>query len=368
MTNMRSKIAAGQRGLTVPMLALFIVILLTFAALAVDLGVLYSARTGAQAAADAAALAGAFTFVTQPNAADKVQTAKDAAITVASQSSILGQAVSITAANIVVDPSKNRVSVTVPRTGANGITTYFAKVIGFNSVDVQANATAEAAKTATGTYCLKPFYMPAQFGVGCTGGTIFDANGQLNSQWVGQPVPSGGLWNEIDPSQWGMVDVGDLRGGNQLRTAIETCFDAEVVKCGDTYTTEPGRSVGPIMQGVDNLITNFGAVNADSWQSVGHYVDGETGAIKDTSRSLVVVPVWDCTLNITAGRPGTVTVAGFSIIFIDNVRHNGSSQGIAGHMVSATKCGAGGVGGGGGGGVTGTGPFATPVRLIQPGQ
>jgi Flp pilus assembly protein TadG len=365
-SQLRGSDVKRKHGFTVPMLALFIVILFAFAALAVDVGVLYTARTAAQHAADSAALAGAFTFRTQPTAVDKVAAAREAAIAVAAKSSVLGQPVTITAANVLVDTTKYRVTVTVPRTGANGITTYFAKVIGFDSVDVQAKATAEAAlNLTTGTYCLKPFYMPAQWGVGCTGGSIFDGNGQLQSQYVGAAIPNGGMWQQDPRTQddWGMIDVGNLRGGNQLRTAIETCFDANVIRCGDSFTVEPGRQVGPIMQGVDNLITDFNTVRADTWQSVGHYIDGETGAIKDTSRSLVVVPVWDCT-GVAHGRPGTVSVAGFGIVFIDNGTHNGSSQGVAGHMVSATRCAAGG-GAGGGGGVTGTGPLATPVRLIQ---
>src|ERR1044072_7870950 len=76
------------RGLTVPMLALFLVVLLVMAALAVDMGILYTARTSAQHAADAAALAGAFTFVTNPIASSIDATS--AALTSATKNSILG--------------------------------------------------------------------------------------------------------------------------------------------------------------------------------------------------------------------------------------------------------------------------------------
>ena len=40
-----------ERGMTLPLVALFIVVLFAFAALAIDLGILYTARTSAQARA-----------------------------------------------------------------------------------------------------------------------------------------------------------------------------------------------------------------------------------------------------------------------------------------------------------------------------
>src|SRR6266566_9804442 len=52
-----------QEGFVLVVLAIVLLALVGFLALAVDIGVLYSARTSAQGVADAAALAGAFTFI-----------------------------------------------------------------------------------------------------------------------------------------------------------------------------------------------------------------------------------------------------------------------------------------------------------------
>ena len=52
-----------QEGFVIAVLAIVLLALVGFLALAVDIGVLYSARTSAQGVADAAALAGAFTFI-----------------------------------------------------------------------------------------------------------------------------------------------------------------------------------------------------------------------------------------------------------------------------------------------------------------
>src|SRR5689334_2241102 len=104
----------NQRGSTIVMLAMFIVVLFVVAALAIDIGVLYTARTSAQHAADAAALAGAFTFVNTPSASQP-SAAQNAAVNIASQNSIMGQAVTIAPADVNVDLTNRRVTVTVSR-------------------------------------------------------------------------------------------------------------------------------------------------------------------------------------------------------------------------------------------------------------
>jgi uncharacterized membrane protein len=117
-----------ERGMTVPMLALFIVVLIFMAALAVDMGLLYTARTSAQHAADPAALAGAFTFVTNPTASSSDATS--AALTSATENSILGTPVARSEVQVteVLTPSytqPGRVTVSVTR----NINTAFARVI-----------------------------------------------------------------------------------------------------------------------------------------------------------------------------------------------------------------------------------------------
>ena len=76
-----------QKGYVIVTTALLLVVLLGFGALAVDVGLLYSARTAAQRAADAAALAGAFTFVVNPASAQP-STAYDNAMSTALSNNI----------------------------------------------------------------------------------------------------------------------------------------------------------------------------------------------------------------------------------------------------------------------------------------
>src|SRR5207249_8451002 len=79
-----------QEGYVVIVVAALLAALTGFLALAVDIGVLYSARTSAQEVADAAALAGAFTFSPYYPDSPQPQTASNHALRVALNHSVLG--------------------------------------------------------------------------------------------------------------------------------------------------------------------------------------------------------------------------------------------------------------------------------------
>jgi hypothetical protein len=107
----------------------------------------------------------------------------------------------------------------------------------------------------------------------------------------------------------------------------------------------------------------------DIWHGLGQYEDGATGVIYDTSRQVVVAPVWDnCCQTINPGTNGqTATIIGFVDLFIDGSKGGGD---VDAHLISTTPCaGFGGSGGGGGGaGVPPpnvSGPLGRPIRLVQ---
>src|SRR5262249_29423550 len=122
-------------------------------------GVLYTARTSAQHAADAAALAGAFTFVNSPSAIQP-DAAQEAAISAAGTNKILGQSVTISTGDVVVDTNKRQVTVTVARLGTSGVNTFFGKALGMSKASVQAQAMAQASASAGATRCIMPVYIP----------------------------------------------------------------------------------------------------------------------------------------------------------------------------------------------------------------
>jgi Flp pilus assembly protein TadG len=391
-----------ERGVTIIMVAISIFLLMAMAALAVDVGVLYTARTSAQHAADAAALAGAYTFTiatdTQPDSA------QNAAIAVAAKNAVMGQAVTLAPADVVVDIPNRRVTVTVHRAvGTNPINTFFASALGINAMGTEAKAVAEAAREGSASYCVKPVFMPntilapdADTKSACDAGhKIFNTDGTVTA-WaqglnaIGQcletrPTRPSDASGTLAPGQFFSLDFGS--GANTYRCTWGSCLnqcqvDTDVIQCGKPYPIKTGDMVGPTSQGVDNLIGN----PPDIWKGVDqYYPGGDTSKTTDTSRALAVVPVWDdCTPpgnTITTGTNGqTVNVLGFIKTFVDGqgkwqagcLGPTGAGSGGAGkpdwvkmHIVSQIPCSAAAGGGGGAAGTPATGPFGVPIRLVQ---
>ena len=127
------------------------------AAIAIDIGMLVSARTDAQRAADSAALAGASAFIDDPTNA--VTLAPDRAKDYAERHNVGTQPVSLVPAeDVEVIVAERRVRVTVRNIQARGnpMSTFFARVFGVGSVDIQAMAMAEAIP-ADAVGCLAPW-------------------------------------------------------------------------------------------------------------------------------------------------------------------------------------------------------------------
>lgn len=357
----------GERGVTLPLTALFLVVLFVFAAMAIDMGIAYTARTSAQHAADAAALAGAYTF--QNPTASQPSAAQSAAIVMASQSKILGAPVTINAADVAVDTTHQRVTVTVPRTGGNGIETFFARAFGWQKMNVVAHATGEFSTQAGGSHCVKPFFLPNTVlsslspSQACGSGQVIFSNGQVSSFVEGlwgtqlslRPInPSGAL----EPSQFFSIQLGGPGAATyqcQISQCLNTCPTAiETVQCGVGYPLQTGNMAGPTVAGVEQLI----GPEPDIWISDGQY-ETSTGNILDDSRSIIAVPVWDnCSQPISSGNAQQLlNVVGFVDLFVDGV----SGQNVTAHLVNAGACST-----SPGSGPSGTtGPYAIPIRLIQ---
>jgi Flp pilus assembly protein TadG len=373
---MRSRRREPEKGMTIAMVALCIVVFFAMAALAIDLGILYTARTSAQHAADAAALAGAFTFTN--SAAPQPDSATQAAIATAAANKILGTSAIVSAGNVIVDTGARRVTVTVPRTSAGGnpVDTFFARVLGHNSSDVSAKATAEAGFQGSASRCVKPIFLPntilsttkPPYPNACNANEIiFDANGNI-TDWAAAQLGSSMKIRPVSPSkaltssQFYSLDFGS--GGNTYRCAwgqcLNYCAGTSEIACGSRYPVETGEMNGPTKQGVDDLVGKPG----DRWISVGQYdVNGTT---MSTSKSLIVAPVWNnCDPNnqINPGTNGQqVEVIGFLELFVDGMQ----GQDVQAHLVAPIKCPRNGGGGGGEGNPNpSTGPYAIPVRLVQ---
>jgi Flp pilus assembly protein TadG len=382
-----------ERGMTLVVVCLLLFALLAIAAICIDLGILYTARTSAQHAADAGALAGASTFL--DNAAVQPEAAQQRAVAFANANKILGTGVSIGTGDVDVSYPTRTVTVTVSRLGANGISTFFARALGITTVPIQVRATAQASANATAANCVKPVFLPNTIfsslnpDAACTAGEkIFNSdfsltnwakNAQGNFKFAGQctPIRPTSPTGALLPGQFFSIDFGS--GGNTYRDVWGMCLNqvsgvtTEHVACGDRLPVETGNLQGPTNQGVTDLT----GTPPDTWagpDDTGQFVFDTSTGPSYLSRSLAVVPVWDNCDPANGLHPGTngqtIEVVGFVQIFVDGTHQPSictlSSPPPPGnwvwtHAINAPTCSAAAGGGSGGG----TGPLAVPIRLIN---
>jgi len=401
----------NEQGYTAFLIVSMLVVFLGFAALSIDIGVLYSARASAQRAADAAALAGAFVFVTRgdldetttPKQSDVI---KENAIKTAAQNKMLGAPVSIGTGDVAVDPPNHRVTVNVNQNQP----TLFARILGENSANIHATAIAEAVTTATATGCLKPFFIPNTalstqdpcttcWGPDNTAGTGDDpvtkhvliekvGSDFVVTDWAKQQIRDSTAANKLNqfvlkpqdphqslrPGDFFLIDIqGDVDA--KIQQSIATCLIG--ASCLDDYSVLTGNKVGPVKSGVKDLI---GCPSTpDRYIGPGQYEHaGSPTTTSSTSRALVACPVWDvcyasfgtppqgfCPLgDVPGGTNPRVVIVGFALVFIEGLQSGGTidcnGNDVVGRIINIAGCGSsGGIAPGE------TGPFGTPIRLVR---
>jgi len=155
-----------EAGMSLVFVGMGLMAFLSASMLAIDVGMLMTARNQAQNSADAGALAGA-TALYYDNFDDRSSTgpAKTSAMTTGHANQVMGGVVSLTPADVEfligTGGVSNRVKVTVFRRASRGnpLSTLIAKYFGMPTADIAATATAEASP-ANAMTCVKPFTIP----------------------------------------------------------------------------------------------------------------------------------------------------------------------------------------------------------------
>ena len=352
-----------EEGFVLVTVACILVALLAFVALAVDVGVLYGARTSTQEVADAAALAGAFTFINNPTASQP-DTASNNALQVALNNSILGTAV--TAANVTVNVDVTNQTVTVDVASTQN--TYFARVLGITTANVAAEGIGEAAKYSTGASCVKPWFIPnGIFGSGgicasCAANQVLISGGQVTAfakSQFGQEftLKSQDPHNSIAPGEFYAIQLPGSVGANDYSNNIATCA-TPYLRCGNSYSVETGNMVGPTKQGVDALIGN---PPTDTWVGIGDYQT--PNGLSDISKNVVVAPIWDsCSVagfcpsgKFPSGTQVNLQIIGFAVFFIEGFQGNN----LQARLIAVSSCGS------SGGNETGGTVLSLPLRLVR---
>jgi hypothetical protein len=315
-------------------------------ALAIDVGMLLTARGQAQTSADAGALAGAIALALDDfddRAADGP--AVLAAMNTALENGVLKGIASVEPDDVTfpVAPSgeSNRVRVAVFRTAQrnNPLSTFIMSVFGFSQADISARATAEAAP-ANAMTCVRPFTIPDKWDENTdppwTADSVFDhydsqGNTVPNADEyipVGQPGYEGydatedkgalltiraGTGNNIQPTFYYSWAMPPDTGADWYEENIASCNQTQIPQ-GYVMTQEPGNMVGPTVAGIDNLIAQ---------DPTAYWDDGQCNCVKSPlgrSPRVFPIPLYDpqeYDNGKVSGRNATLVMVGWIGFFVE---------------------------------------------------
>ena len=255
--------------------------------LAIDVGMLMTARSQAQNSADAGALAGA-TALVYNNWEDRSASgpAVQNTLSASRANQVIGSTVDIQTADVefLNDPAgtPNRVRATVHRDAARGnpVSTLIAQYFGMKTANISAVATAEASPADSMT-CVKPFTIPDRWTERQTPPFDPDDGFDILSS-KGKPIANPDVYvgpddkanytgynaerdkgmivrlkadnnTKIAPSFYYPYAIPGSTGASDYRWNIGNC-NTTVMEFGQIFNPEPGNMVGPTNQGMGDLI------------------------------------------------------------------------------------------------------------------
>ena len=322
----------AERGVVIIWTAFFLLMMLGFVAIGIDVAKLMATRTQLQNAADAAALAGASALnLTTGTIVQDTATVRAQAVAALNKAFVDGLVAIILATGDVTFPAPNQVKVTVRRDPASGgsMITHVAQVVGVTSLDVKATAVAIA--ESAGTVCEKLVPMGAiepptgDFQTGCAN----TYNLKIGSNGGGTP----GNFQLLDFPPCDEGPCGGINGGGaEIRCEVAKGYSC-CVNIGQMIETMPGNKVGPFRQGLDDRWD----ADTDRRENICYE------AYRGNGNRVVLVPIfkdWDP----NGKKP--VRVEGFSAFFLQKKPSSGGGQTLTGQFLYAVAPGGSGPGGG----------------------
>ncbi|MEN8144745.1 MAG: pilus assembly protein TadG-related protein [Gemmatimonadota bacterium] len=261
-----------QRGAALVISTSGVFVVLAAVALAVDVGMMLSAKAEAQRVADLSALAGAGHFALNDNSA----AGEAVAIAYAADNLIRKQPAEVLPMDVFIDVPNEQVTVSVHRTAARGnpVSTAFARIFGVPAVDVVADATAEIVSTSGVLNCILPIAIADQWQENGGDPDLYDDPPDVYVPWdpdnpaapytgysdssIGDTIvlrPFGGGPGEINESWYYAWRPPGQHGAADHRENIWGCVDPTIeYSIGMSVNTEPGNMIGPTRQGFDKLV------------------------------------------------------------------------------------------------------------------
>ncbi len=325
--------------------ALGMVVFLGFAALAVDVGILYQAQTEARRAADSGALAGAGWLRFAPTEHDA---ARAEAELYTEKHEIISEPIDIDPVEDIEVEGDTLVRVFVRRTEAraNPLATYFARVLGIVDADMTVQAAAVVARATEVEQCLWPFIPPdawkeadgtrssdslfvdfddaPTFGAGDfynpppvlgAGYPAYTGWGALTADQGHYMISkAGGPGNFASPGWWfPMNNPPDTQSGGmkQLKEAIAgQCDKPYSLAQGDPAHLQTGFGGNAIHKALEDVLA-FGPSTPD--EAIACYTD-PTGC-SDLTR-IRTMPLYDPRFPLGPGASTPATIGNFATIWI----------------------------------------------------
>lgn len=282
-----SRLRRDQSGMSYVFIGMSMMAFLSASMLAIDVGMLMTARNQAQNSADAGALAGATALVFDDyDNRTATGPAVTSAISAATANQVMRGNVSVTPADVefLADPAgqQNRVRVSVFRRASRGnpLATLIARYFGTTTADIAARATAEASP-ANAMQCPLPFTVPDRWVERQTPPwdpndtfDLYDSQGKplanpdvyipaTESGYTGydaerdkglQVVIKADNTSKISPGIYYPWAPPGRSGAQDYREAIASCIPSVIMPFGAMLTPEPGNMVGPTSQGIQDRI------------------------------------------------------------------------------------------------------------------
>lgn len=350
MRNRLRQFQRDERGMSLVFVGLGFTAFLAATTLAVDVGMLMTARTQAQTAADAGALAGAVALAFNNNSdrstsGPAVQSAVNTAL--AGANSVIGSPVSIGPSDVTFEPDAtgqlNRVRVQVYRTAnrSNPVSTLMASMFGITNVDITAAATAEAALASAET-CVKPWTIPDKwierqtapwdtsdtFSAFPSNPSVFPDifrnvtmgtySGYTQAVNVGtQLTLTTEVNNTISPGMYYALRLPGSSGALDFQENITEC-DASKMVIGNALTIEPAATANDSVVAATELIAEDPSAY---WNAAANKVVSTL----NPSPRVVVIPLYDPLYFDQGKKVGNFTqlrISNFIGLFIDHLEGN----------------------------------------------
>jgi Flp pilus assembly protein TadG len=348
------KLRDGEEGMSLVFVGLGLMAFFGASMLAVDVGMLMTARSQAQNAADAGALSGAVALAFDDyNDRSPNGPAVQSALAAAGENTVMGGPVSVTPADVTfpADPGgqPNRVRVRVFRTADRGnpVATFIAGFFGMPTANIEAVAVAEASP-ANAMTCVKPFTIPDKWIERTDPPWTMDSTYEAYDR-QGQPLADPDVYipatqpgytgynqetnrgqrlmirastgNNITASFYFSIAIGGETGGDQYRWNIRNC-NTYVMHWGEMLVQEPGAMAGPTLQGAEDLIAlDPGAY----WNTATNRVEGSAFGSAQSPR-VFPIPLYDPEFydsGMRMGRNADLKVANWIGFFLEEVVGNG---------------------------------------------